>query len=79
MSLFPQIELELWSKRYQIRLNPVPCPDCKHLLELVKPVAIKGYRGLQAETCKNCELDSGIVRFVPVDRDKIELWESIKP
>lgn len=77
--LYPQVPLDEWAARYQIRTEGVPCPCCGEMLSLSKPIAMKGYRGIEAEICLSCGEDTGVFRVVPVDKDAIDLWESLRP
>lgn len=77
--IYPQIPFNEWADRYQISLDAIPCPTCGIFLELIKPVALNGYRGLEAEICLKCNKVSGMVRLVPVSKEKLELWESLRP
>jgi len=79
MMLIPVTSTPEWVKKYGIQDKGLECPKCSHSLNLTKPIAIKGYRGLAAEPCEQCGEDSEIVRLVPVDPKKIELWESLRP
>ena len=74
---------EEWARRYKIRLDPIPCIDCKTPLRLTKPLAMKGYRGLGTEDCPKCngraKPGSGAFRVVPFSEEKLVFWESLRP
>lgn len=74
----PVTDVEKWSRLYKIQTKALPCPCCKAPLELTKPIAFDGYRGLSSEVCVSCGVDSELVRVVPVDRKKLEMWESLR-
>ena len=70
--LYPKIPYNEWAERYNISTKCVNCA-CGYLLKLNKPIALKGYRGLEAEVCPACHEISGIMRLVPVDEDTVSL------
>lgn len=77
--LYPQVPAHSWAQQHRIRTKGVPCPCCEYMLVFDRPLAMKGYRGLEASPCGGCGADTGVFRVVPVDRDRIELWESLRP
>ena len=68
-----------WKNKYGILSEGLECPQCKSALRLSRPFVIKGYRGLEAEACSSCGHDSGFFRVVPVDEEKLAVWESLRP
>lgn len=75
--LYPKVNLEEWIKTYELRTDPVPCPKCQHPLELNIPIAMKGYRGIEASPCRACREDTGVFRVVPVGKDEVAAWMSL--
>lgn len=67
-----------YAEKYGINLEPIECTECGDEVNFVKPVAMKKYRGLEAEDCKNCGYNSKAIRVVPVDEETTSLWNSLK-
>lgn len=75
--LNPVVNSKEWAEKYEISMRTVSCPQCKSNLNFDRPIAMKGYRGLKTSACAECGKESGIFRVVPIDNDKIELWNSL--
>lgn len=77
--IYPDIDLEIWCRKHGILTDPESCTKCSEQIKMTKPIAIKDYRGVQAQPCDRCGHDSQIARFVPVTIEKLELWELLSP
>ena len=74
--IYPQVSIREWTMRYKISVSPVLCAICNNPVFFTKPIALKDYRGLEAEQCTKCGHDSGIFRVVPMG-DALKIYKEI--
>ena len=75
--LYPQVEFQTWSERYRIEVKTHACLKCKKEFSTTIPIAIRGYRGLQAPV-HECGIRYAFKTLVPVDRKEKEFWIGIR-
>ena len=65
-----------WAKKYNIRLDPITCINCKKQIIPNVPVAIKGYRGLKSLP-HGCPDKYSPSRWVPFSDEEKEFWNGL--
>lgn len=76
--IYPPVDAKKWAKDHQIIIEKEKCPKCNYDVFLRRPIALNGYRGMEAEVCEKCGYDSKIFVVVPVSKEKIELWDTLR-
>lgn len=75
--MYPKTNHEDWAKMYGLYIKSRACQKCKKVFETTVPVAIKGYRGLQAPL-HECGIKYIHSIFVPVEKEEIKFWMDLK-
>lgn len=75
--IYPDVDLKSWCERYGLEIKRRACLHCGQVFETTVPVAVKGYRGLQAPLHECGEKYVGSI-FVPVGRKEIKFWMDFK-
>lgn len=71
--IFPLIDKNIWSKKYNLSLDPRECEKCKKLSYFTVSVLIQGYAGLQAK----CDCGHEMTRLTPCKKETIEFWRGL--
>ncbi len=69
--------IEKWANKYLISLENLECPTCKKYFKPDTSIAFKGYRGVTLSN-HGCGINMPF-RVVPIDKEKIEFWELLRP
>ena len=74
--IFPDVDLKVWSERYNLTPKILKCKCGKEVTTTV-PIAIKGYRGLKAPP-HNCNHKFEPVLLAPHGEEKKEFWDNFR-
>jgi hypothetical protein len=75
--LYPDVDTQEWAAIYGLKIKSRECANCKKIFETTRPVAIKGYRGLQAAP-HECGSKYAYSTFAPVNKSETEFWMGVK-